>query len=116
MSATPRPWTVEPNTENPSEGRWGEFVVVANARRSRMNQAPATVVAEVRNQDDAELIVRMGNVFDALLAVAKRFARICGDDQEDACGDCGEQTPRLHNEGCVYAALDAAHPGWQEWR
>ncbi|HXE86365.1 MAG TPA: hypothetical protein VN524_06140 [Hyphomicrobiaceae bacterium] len=87
MSATPRPWKPL-NTSDDDMLDAGLMACV---------YGPDGSVGYVRSGEDAELVCRAVNAFDALLAVAKA----CGDDWE--------------REEKALAALDAAHPDWRTW-
>ena len=85
MSATPRPWKI---TDEWAPG-WRIAATIGTDEHD---------VAQVRPMENAHLIVRAVNAFDALLAVAK-----AADD------GLGITTKMTLDE------LDAAHPGWREW-
>jgi hypothetical protein len=89
MSATPRPWTVELDNEI-------DLHVIAGADRD------GSIGAVYDSAEDAHLIVRAVNAFDALLAVAKAAA---------AEAEGGSYEPAEE----ALDRLDAAYPEWRTW-
>jgi hypothetical protein len=98
---TPRPWEATPN---------GWCVVGANG------ETVAYIASEGCDRENAPLIERAVNAFDALLAVAKGVAEpiVIGDD-ELVCRCCDGRLPKHDLRGCVLKDLDAAHPDWRTW-
>lgn len=102
MSATPRPWRV---VENQIWAGDAESLALVRSLPGR----PPT-----RAQDNADLIVRAINAFDALLAVAKAAEWATDRTSERYCQICGLD-PGGHSVECLYTSLDTQHPGWREW-
>lgn len=103
MSATLRPWNLEPDDMILGDHERGASAIVYWAGD----------VAECRqlhpiSRADLDLIVIAVNAFDALLAVAKA-AHADHTFQADS-----KRTP-LADLDRALRILDAAHPGWREW-
>ena len=104
MSATPRPWRLDIRGAPASDRDPGNFEQVQGILGADDAAGDHPIVETDSGfygpgPDDARLIVRAVNAFDALLAVAKAVQEM-------------HRAPRLAD---AMSALDAQHPGWREW-
>ena len=106
MSATPRPWWfIGGGHDGACQISHGKDLGVEDG-----------IVAGVRKWDDAEVITRAVNAFDALLAVALAAEVGSADAYCPICSVFPSVGGRVdHVPSCPYALLDAAHPDWREW-
>jgi len=102
MSATPRPWAIDWGEEKWGEG--GEVWGIAGPDHKHVVETDMGHYPPRR--DDAILIVRAVNAFDALLAVAKA----ADSKAEDYYGE-----DKLGRIARAVEMLDAAHPDWRTW-
>jgi hypothetical protein len=115
MSATPRPWYAvweALDAQNQPlctgiQGANGEDIVKTDG-----GYYPP-------GPEDAKLIVRAVNAFEALLAVAKAVTHLriqCQPGEYHYCPKCDQNQLHVqHATWCPIAALDAAHPDWRTW-